>query len=151
MNTANLFNYGELLEKESPYPTSNYHLPQARLHKWYTTRILKGINPEESDHDLFSEDEELANKDDKSNKLPHMRTMQEFHTNYQDLKKGNSLFRAKKPTAIQKYLTKIEDLKQIPHAMGVIKHEGSPKELNLEYELVLYVGLTKWATNMRLR
>ncbi len=132
-----LFNYSDYSSLPSPYPTSPIKLSSLQNKKWLDKEVPAPIELDESDHEIFMDDDEPEQDDPRQQVTTPAHTgtraMLEFFTKYKNLYKNTSPAHSKSPSASYAYLLNIDKMKRIPHPMGLVKWKGQPNELNLQY------------------
>lgn len=131
LSSHSLFNYEELLQRNSPYNASKFRLDKLHLQKWMKTKGAEEETVEESEHDSVVEEDEDSKQREGTPAAGCPRSILEFYKKYKGMNKSSVQSTDITTSSTIKYLKKIEQLHHIPQPMGIAKWNGSPADLNL--------------------
>jgi hypothetical protein len=149
---SSLFSYVDYSQTPQHYPISTFRLSSKEMAKWLAKKVPKEEEEDKfSEHDNIGDEEEPRHEDVPENKTAvstGARAMLQFYAKYKTLNTGSQSRPQKSERPTLKYLETVEQLKQVPHPMGLVKWRGYPSELNLQYLPLSAIDPTKWATAM---
>jgi len=136
------FQSEEMLSLPSPYPPSRFKLNVTQIKKWLSKKVEEKEEEELSEHELnIDEEDPIIQTEPISPKQPPPstpvrvgpRAIKDFYMKFKNINKITSPVHLNKHSASLRYLQQIDKEYHIPHPMGLVKWNGKPNELNLQY------------------